>query len=146
MNGNSFPESNSPGGMREKWGGGVLDAGWTGVPNALLKYAGPLRLDPTETLTLIYLMRFWWKTDELPYPSISKTSLEMGVSRKTMTKKFASLREKGYIDVVKQGGKTKFSLDGLKKALAEQHKKRHDVPKIKKAITEEGDDLVDYYD
>lgn len=108
--------------MQEKWGGPVLEAGWTGIPNALLKHAGALDLDPAETLTLIYLMRFWWKPGDLPYPSISKTCLEMGVSRKTMTKKFASLREKGYIKIVKQGGKTKFSLDGLRKALIQQHK------------------------
>lgn len=122
-------DPNPSSGMQDKWGKTVLDAGWTGIPNALLKYAGPLGLDPAETLTLIYLMRFWWKTEDLPYPSISKTSLEMGVSRKTMTKKFASLREKGYIRLVKQGGRTKFSLDGLKKALAEQHQKRHEEPK-----------------
>jgi hypothetical protein len=110
--------------MQEKWGGFLLDAGWTGIPNVLLKYAGPLGLDPAETLTLIYLMRFWWKPHDLPYPSISKTCLEMGVSRKTMTKKFASLREKGFIEIVKQGGKTKFSLDGLRKALVKQHNLR----------------------
>jgi hypothetical protein len=126
-------DQNPSSGMQDKWGKTVLDAGWTGIPNALLKYAGPLGLDPAETLTLFYLMRFWWKTEDLPYPSISKTSLEMGVSRKTMTKKFASLREKGYISLVKQGGRTKFSLDGLKKALAEQHKKRHDQPKTQQA-------------
>lgn len=143
MNESNFSESSNSGnlsGMKEKWGGVVLDAGWTGVPNALLKYAGALGLDPGETLTLIYLMRFWWRTEDLPYPSISKTSLEMGVSRKTMTKKFASLKEKGYIAAVKQGGKTKFSLDGLKKALAEQHKKRHELPKTKQASALEDDD------
>lgn len=128
--------------MKEKWGGIVLDSGWTGIPNALLKYAGPLGLDPAETLTLIYLMRFWWKTEDLPYPSISKTSLEMGVSRKTMTKKFASLKEKGYITTVKQGGRNKFSLDGLRKALIEQHKTRHEPRKTKQVEASKDFDLL----
>lgn len=118
--------------MEEKWGRVTLDAGWTGVPNALLKYAGPLGLDPTETLVLIYLMRFWWKTEDLPYPSITKTSEEMGVSRKTMTKKFAALREKGYITPVKQGGRTKFNMDGLRKALVTEHRKQKEVQKAEK--------------
>jgi hypothetical protein len=139
MNDATFLESSSPSGMEEKWGKSVLDAGWTGIPNALLKYAGPLGLDPAETLTLIYLMRFWWRTEDLPYPSISKTSLEMGVSRKTMTKKFASLREKGYIAIVKQGGRTKFSLAGLRKALEQEHKAQREVSKTKKADVIEDD-------
>lgn len=127
--------------MIEKWGHGVLDAGWTGVPNALLRYAGELKLDPTETLVLIYLMRFWWKTEDLPYPSITKTSLEMGVSRKTMTKKFASLKEKGYITPVKQGGRTKFSLAGLRKALAAEHRKQKEIAKNKQTEVFDDDDL-----
>lgn len=131
-------EAKNISGMQEKWGSFVLDAGWTGIPNALLKYAGALGLDPGETLTLIYLMRFWWKPADLPYPSISKTCLEMGVTRKTMTKKFASLREKGYIKIVKQGGKTKFSLDGLKQALIQQHKM---ILEPSNATTEESKDF-----
>ncbi len=129
-------------GLEEKWGKTILDAGWTSVPNALLKYAGDLKLDPTETLVLIYLMRFWWRTKDLPYPSISKTSEEMGVSRKTMTKKFASLREKGFITPVKQGGRIKFSLEGLQKALAAEHKKQKDVPKTKQVDDVDVDDLL----
>lgn len=128
--------------MDKKWGDITLDAGWTCIPNALLKYAGDLHLDPTETLVLIYLMRFWWKTSDLPYPSISKTSIEMGVSRKTMTKKFASLREKGYITPIKQGGRTKFSLEGLQKALAAEHLKQRSMPKAKRG--EVSDDFTPF--
>lgn len=103
--------------MHSKWGSAVTEAGWTNVPNTLLKNAYRLKLDPTETLTLIYLLRFWWKTSDMPYPSISKTSVEMGVTRKTMAKKFASLQEKGLIELVKHNGRRKFSLDGLRKQL-----------------------------
>lgn len=132
---------NSSSAIEEKWGRTVLDAGWTGIPNALLRYAADLKLDPTETLVLIYLMRFWWKTEDLPYPSITKTSQEMGVSRKTMTKKFASLKEKGYITPVKQGARTKFSLEGLRKALVAEHKRQREVQKAKQAAVINDDDL-----
>lgn len=98
----------------KKWGGKALSGGWTSIPSLLLKNAGKLGLDPTETLTLIYLARFWWKAEGLPFPSISKTSEEMGVTRKTLSKKFASLKEKGFIHEVKDVGQvTKYSLDGL---------------------------------
>lgn len=103
--------------MKTKWGEGVTGAGWTTVPNTLLKNAYRMDLDPTETLTLIYLLRFWWNAEDMPYPSISKTSIEMGVTRKTMAKKFASLQEKGLIKLVKHKGRRKFSLDGLRERL-----------------------------
>jgi DNA-binding MarR family transcriptional regulator len=103
--------------MKAKWGEEVVRAGWTTVPNTLLKNAYRMNLDPTETLTLIYLLRFWWNAEGMPYPSISKTSVEMGVTRKTMAKKFASLQEKGLIKLVKHQGRRKFSLDGLRERL-----------------------------
>lgn len=100
--------------LYKKWGPRTLSHGWTSIPSVLLKNAGKLGLDPTETLTLIYLTRFWWKANEWPYPSISKTSEEMGVTRKTLSKKFASLKEKGFIEEVKEPGKAmKYSLAGL---------------------------------
>lgn len=116
--------------MSSKWGNEVTEAGWTNVPNTLLKNAYRLKLDPTETLTLIYLMRFWWKSSDMPYPSISKTSIEMGVTRKTMAKKFASLQEKGLIELVKDKGRRKFSLDGLREKLdyLERHPEVLDAP------------------
>lgn len=100
--------------LYQKWGRAVLSKGWTSTPNLLLKHAGRMGLDPTETLTLIHLMRFWWKPENLPFPSITKTSEEMGVTRKTLSKKFASLKEKGFIHEVKgPRGVTKYSLEGL---------------------------------
>lgn len=100
--------------LYRKWGRPILSKGWTSTPNLLLKHAGKMGLDPTETLALIHLIRFWWKPENLPFPSITKTSEEMGVTRKTLSKKFASLKEKGFIQEVKgTNGVTKYSLDGL---------------------------------
>src|SRR5690606_20669895 len=90
--------------LYRKWGAKVLSGGWTSTPNLLLKNSGKLGLDPTETLALINLIRYWWKQEELPYPSISKTSEEMGVTRKTLSKKFSSLKKKGLIQEVKAPG------------------------------------------
>lgn len=104
--------------MDAKWGSDILDDGWTSIPNKLLKNAALLHLDPTETLTLIYLVRFWWTADEMPYPSINKTSEQMGVTRKTLGKKFASLEEKGLIKLVETGGKRYYALNGLRDTLA----------------------------
>lgn len=111
--------------LYKKWGAKALSHGWTSVPSLLLKNAGKLDLDPTETLTLIYLIRFWWRAEDLPFPSISKTSEEMGVTRKTLSKKFSSLKEKGFIREVKEPGQaTKYSLDGLVFKLEELGQKR----------------------
>lgn len=122
--------------MESKWGPNVTDSGWTNVPNTLLKNAYRLKLDPAETLTLIYLMRFWWKSNDMPYPSISKTSIEMGITRKTMAKKFASLQEKGLIELVKHKGRRKFSMKGLQEKL--DYLERHPV-----VLTEDDDDEDD---
>jgi DNA-binding MarR family transcriptional regulator len=106
--------------LYRKWGKAILSKGWTSTPNLLLKHAGKMGLDPTETLALIHLVRFWWKPENLPFPSITKTSEEMGVTRKTLSKKFASLKEKGLIQEVKgANGVTKYSLDGLIQKLKE---------------------------
>lgn len=106
--------------LYRKWGVQVLSQGWTSVPNVLLKNAGKLGLDPTETLTLIYLTRFWWKAEDMPFPSISKTCEEMGITRKTLSKKFSSLKEKGFIAEVKEPGQAmKYRMDGLLEKLKE---------------------------
>ncbi|RZI59120.1 MAG: hypothetical protein EOP14_04510 [Pseudomonas sp.] len=106
--------------LYRKWGKTVLAKGWTSTPNLLLKHAGPMGLDPTETLALIQLMRFWWKPENLPFPSITKTSQEMGVTRKTLSKKFSSLKKKGFIEEVKgPDGVIKYSLVGLVQKLKE---------------------------
>jgi len=99
-----------------KWGEDTLmkHGGWTAVPNALIRNSGRLGLDPTETLVLIYLTSYWWNVDSLPYPSISKASEGLGVTRKTMTKKFASLQEKGFIKLVTDDRRRRFSLEGLR--------------------------------
>jgi len=113
--------------LYQKWGPKTLSKGWTSVPNLLLKNAGNLKIDPTETLTLIYLMRFWWTPDNLPYPSISKTCEEMGVSRKTLSTKFSSLKKKGLIKDVKEPGQpSKYSLQGLIDKLNKLSENRQD--------------------
>jgi DNA-binding transcriptional ArsR family regulator len=53
----------------------------------------------------------------MPYPSISKTSQQMGVTRKTLGKKFASLEDKGLIRLIEKGGKRYYALNGLTDAL-----------------------------
>lgn len=102
----------------KKWGYSTAQGGWTSVPNLLLKHSGRLNISPTELVILIQLMRFWWKEEDLPYPSISKTSEEMGVTRKTASKYFGLLKEKGYIrDIELPNGRIAYSLDGLIRTL-----------------------------
>lgn len=117
-NENDPPKEGEVASLYSKWGAKTIAEGWTSVPNALLKRAGQLGLDTGELLTLIYLMRFWWTADSMPFPSISKTAIEMGVSKKTLDKKFASLIEKGLLEaIVVKDKPTKYSLQGLVRAL-----------------------------
>lgn len=100
--------------LKHKWGGQIIDHGWTSVPNLLLKNAKKLEISPIELLILIYLMRFWWRPDDLPFPSISKTSEEIGITRKTASKYFNTLKDKKLIsEVTKKNGQTAYSLQGL---------------------------------
>jgi len=104
--------------FKYKWGDEILKSGWTGIPNLLLKHAKDLKISPTELVILIYLIRFWWRVNDLPFPSISKTSEEIGITRKTASKHFGLLKEKGFIkEVMKPNGQTAYSLEGLVEAL-----------------------------
>ncbi|MDD1615529.1 MAG: GntR family transcriptional regulator [Methylococcaceae bacterium NSP1-2] len=99
-----------------KWSGIIKghDGGWTAIPNLLLKRQGDLKLKAIELNVLINLIRFWWSSDNAPFPSLEKMAIEMGVSERTVYRTVSSLEENGFIKRVQQEGKaTRYELLGL---------------------------------
>jgi DNA-binding transcriptional ArsR family regulator len=92
--------------IAEIWGSAVAREGWTSIPNSLLKKAHQLDLDSAELVLITYLLRFWWKREKLPFPSIEKIAQESGISRRTLDRKVASLTEKGLLEVNRERGET----------------------------------------
>lgn len=78
--------------------------GWTGVPNILLRKQLELGLSSDQLIILINIIRFWWKEEKLPYPSIEKLSLETGLTKETIEKIIKELDEKKLIKVFESTG------------------------------------------
>ncbi len=120
--------------LKERWGDNVLKEGHTAIPNLLLTSLNRLELNSTETLTLIMLIKYWWKKDGDVIPSQSTLAREVGLSgsnamnkviKKLATKKIDSLMSKntGLITIKhrakESGGKASnsYRFDGLLEAL-----------------------------
>lgn len=102
--------------LYDKWGEIIkgYGGGFTAVPNLLLKRQGDLGLKSSELNVLINLIRFWWDLEKLPFPSLEKMAVEMGMSERTIFRVFSSLEEKKFIKRIQIEGKpTKYDLAGL---------------------------------
>lgn len=100
--------------VAEIWGPAIAREGWTSIPNSLLKKAHQLDLDAAELVLIAYLLRFWWKREKLPFPSMEKIAQESGISRRTLDRKVTSLTEKGLLEAKRERGETtSYDLRGL---------------------------------
>lgn len=80
-----------------KWGKALIDAGWTAMPNIILKRQKQLGLDPLDLNIILHLMSYWWKAGELPYPSKKTLAKLMSVDESTIRRRIAKLEAGGLI-------------------------------------------------
>ncbi len=76
-----------------KWGG-ALDAGFTVIPDVLLRAQQVLELDPVDLAIILNLVMHWWRTDELPHPRPSVIAKRIGVTTRTVERRLAKLQER----------------------------------------------------
>jgi len=92
--------------VSEKWGELVAQRGFAQVPNHLLLLNIFLdeqhKLSPTELLILIQLVGTWWRTDDLPFPSMSTLANRCGVSSRQIQRSVNHLEALGFIQRVKR--------------------------------------------
>ena len=102
----------------KKWGAS-LRLGWTAVPNILLRKQSDLSLSSDHMIVLINLIRFWWRYDKFPYPSIEKTSNETGIPENKIIALINDLEQRGFLRKVGiGGGKYGYDLSPLSKMLS----------------------------
>lgn len=108
---------------RAKWGV-ALDAGFSIVPDVLLKYQHRLNLSPFDVVLLLNIAAHWWKASELPYPRLSKLAERMGTTPRTIERRVAALEKTGLLRRLpkeRHDGLTirRFDLSGLCRHLQE---------------------------
>ena len=107
--------------IRAKWKGGVTHgvAGFTPVPDLLIRSQGRLKLTCVEMMVLVNLLLHWWEDGRWPYPRISLISEHMGTSRRTVERAISVLHERGLVvrvpsEQIGKGPRVRpFNLDGL---------------------------------
>ena len=52
--------------LEGKWGKKVIEAGYTSVPDVLIRYQQRLKLKPLDVNVLLHLLSYWWKAPGLP--------------------------------------------------------------------------------
>lgn len=94
-----------------KWGSPVAERGFAQIPNALIRINQVVddehQVSPLEMVLLLQLVATWWKTDEMPFPSISTLADRAGVSERQVQRSIKTLEQKGYVR------RTKKSLKGI---------------------------------
>ncbi|HCT39614.1 MAG TPA: helix-turn-helix domain-containing protein [Moraxellaceae bacterium] len=81
-------------GLREnekKWGKELIAAGWTAVPNIIIKRQKQLGLEALDLNIILHLMSYWWKAGELPFPSKKTLAEAMSVNESTIRRRIARL-------------------------------------------------------
>jgi len=85
-----------------RWGA-ALDAGFTAVPNVLLKAQAELQLNHVEMIVLLNILMHWWQPDKMPFPRSSSIADRMGTTQRTVQRALTTLAEKGLVKKISIG-------------------------------------------
>ncbi|MGX2962144.1 helix-turn-helix domain-containing protein [Shewanella sp. FeAMO] len=87
-----------PNTLVHKWGRNALDAGWTVIPNKLLKKQTDLKLTNSELIMLIHIISFYHEHDSVIFPSIKTLSALTGQHERTTQRTINRLVNKGVLE------------------------------------------------
>jgi len=116
-----------------KWSTEIEDAGFTMVPNLLIKHQSDLDITDPEIVVLVAILSFKW-TDAMPYPSAGKLGEYTGKSTNSVRDKLRSLEAKGLITRVPRAGTSnEYDFTPLEKRLVTYaHRAEISVPTYRK--------------
>lgn len=108
--------------LEEKWGKKVIAAGYTAIPDVLVRYQQRLKLKPLDVNVLLHLLSYWWRSDEFPRPSKGTLATAIDVDPSTVRRCLQKLEKAGYLTRVERrtaGGSrpNTYNLSGLVTAL-----------------------------
>lgn len=108
--------------LEQKWSTEVIAAGYTAVPDVLVRYQQRLKLKPLDVNVLLHLLSYWWTSNEFPRPSKGTLAVAVGVDPSTVRRCLKKLEKAGYLARVERrtaGGSrpNTYNLSGLVQAL-----------------------------
>jgi len=104
--------------IAERWGSAV-DAGFTAVPNALVRAQDKLGLSATDLVVLLNIVMHWWHRDRRPTPRSTAIAKRSGIGHRTVQRSLRRLEKLGLIERIRVSrDKTEYRLDGLRDRLA----------------------------
>lgn len=74
-----------------KWGKPNIEAGWTCIPNILVRRQKTLGLDALDLNILVHLLSYWWEDENLPHPSKETLARAIGVSASTIQRRIRGM-------------------------------------------------------
>lgn len=86
-----------------RYGAAALRAGYTAIPNLLLRHYHRLGLSAAELVCVQQLCSFWWD-DRLPHPAVGTIAARMGKCVRQVQSYLATLQRRGLLDVVPRQG------------------------------------------
>ncbi len=81
-----------------RFGDEILQAGFTTVPNVLLRYQATLGISSSEFNFILQVWYHWWDQKD-PYPALGTIAERIGQSRRQVRRYSESLRDKGFLIV-----------------------------------------------
>jgi predicted transcriptional regulator len=125
--------------MKKKWGADTYKAGFTQVPSILVEKQHALGINNTQLVVLLNLMKYWWRSESMPFPSVTRIANSMDMRRNSVQKALAKLEDYGLIERISRyhsdnQGQTsnEYSLKGLVEKLSEYSKNSNELKELQK--------------
>jgi predicted transcriptional regulator len=91
----------------KKWGKAAMAAGYTIIPDVLLKAQRALGLDSLDLNILLHLVKHWWEAERAPYLGKSSIAELIGVNESTVRRRIFALEKAGLLKRVRRSDPTK---------------------------------------
>lgn len=102
-----------------KWTPTLMAAGWTALPSIILDKQHALGITALDLNILMQIAKYWWKKDDLPFPSKETLAETIGVDASTIRRRIQRMENEGLIKRIRRqdpkGGQQSnfYSFDGL---------------------------------
>lgn len=80
-----------------KWGSPIIEAGWTCIPNILIRRQKTLGLDALDLNILLHLLTYWWEGENHPHPSKDTLAKAIDVSPSTIQRRIRQMEAGGLL-------------------------------------------------
>ena len=107
--------------LQKKWGSTIIAAGYTAVPDMLLKRMGALGLKPMEMIVLLQILTYWWTDEARPFPSKKLLATAIGCKEKAVQRAISKLHNLGFLERIARprvGDRNQTNIYDFKKLIA----------------------------